>query len=114
MSCTCLQPAYLFPPGGPKRAPGLAPGVPLATSQPLLEAARAYNQTEEFKADMKLRPHVERIIAGITRHNGGRRARRRGQHKADFQAKMNATAYNIKRWLRLLDIAQAAPASASA
>jgi len=66
------------------------------------EAALAYMQTLDFKADMKLRPLVERIIAAIVRYNGGRRARRRGRDKADFQAKMNATAYNIKRWIRLL------------
>jgi hypothetical protein len=66
------------------------------------EAALAYMQTLDFKADMKLRPLVEHIIAAIVRYNGGRRARRRGRDKADFQAKMNATAYNIKRWIRLL------------
>jgi hypothetical protein len=71
--------------------------------RPLLDAARAYNQTDDFKADMKLRPIIEQIIAGLTRYNGARRARRRGNDKADFQAKMNATAFNIKRWMSLLD-----------
>ncbi len=87
----------------------------------LLEQAHAYNQTDAFKADMKLRPHVERVIAILVRHNGGRRARRRGKKKADFQAKMNATALNIKRWLRLLaerrhprETAKAAPVPATA
>jgi IS5 family transposase len=69
--------------------------------RPYLEAARVYNQTDEFKADMRRRPKVERIIAALVRYNGARRARRRGLLKADFQAKMNATAYNLKRWLRL-------------
>jgi hypothetical protein len=71
--------------------------------RPLLDAARAYNQTDDFKADMKLRPIIEQIIAGLTRYNGARRARRRGEDKADFQAKMNAMAFNIKRWMGLLD-----------
>jgi hypothetical protein len=71
--------------------------------RPLLDAARAYNQTDDFKADMKLRPIIEQIIAGLTRYNGARRARRRGEDKADFQAKMNAMAFNIKRWMSLLD-----------
>jgi hypothetical protein len=70
--------------------------------RPEIEAARAYNQTPDFQADMKRRPHVERIIAALVRYNGARRARRPGLFQADFQAKMNATAYNIKRWLRLL------------
>ncbi|MBC8263536.1 MAG: hypothetical protein H8E47_05365 [Anaerolineales bacterium] len=28
---------------------------------------------------------------------------KRGDDQADFQAKMNATAFNIKRWMSLLD-----------
>jgi hypothetical protein len=71
--------------------------------RPLLDDARAYNQTDDFKADMKLRPIIEQIIAALTRYNGGRRASGRGNDKADFQAKMNATAFNIKRWMGLLD-----------
>ncbi len=39
-----------------------------------VEAARAYNQTDEFKADMKKRPAVERIIAALVRYNGAQRA----------------------------------------
>lgn len=62
----------------------------------------AYSQTEDFKQDMKLRPHVERVIAGLVLHNDARRARFRGQEKVGFQAKMCATAYNLKRWVSLL------------
>ena len=43
-----------------------------------VEAARIYNQTPEFKTDMKQRQRVERIIAALVRYNGARRARRRG------------------------------------
>jgi len=82
--------------------------------RPLLDAARVYNQTDDFKADIKSRHHVECIIAAITCHNGGRRACRQGQKKADFQARMNAITFNIKRWLRVLSVSQAAPALASA
>ncbi|MEK6573960.1 MAG: transposase [Chloroflexota bacterium] len=70
--------------------------------RPQVEAARAYNQTAEFKAEMKLRPLVERIIAGLVRYNGARRADRRGRPNADFQMKMCATAFNVKTWLRWL------------
>lgn len=76
----------------------------ISDHRPHIEAARKYNQTDAFKADMKLRPMIERIIAALTRYNGARRARSRGKHKADFQAKMDATACNIKRWLRLRDL----------
>lgn len=68
---------------------------------PYLRAVN-YNQTEQFKVDMKLRPQIERIIAGLVLHNGARRARSRGIAKAGFQAKMSGMAYNIKRWMKLL------------
>ena len=64
-------------------------------------AAWGYTETETFKADMKLRPHIERVIAGLVLHCGARHARFRGLAKVDFQAKMCATAYNLKRWLNL-------------
>ncbi|MBX3060563.1 MAG: transposase [Anaerolineae bacterium] len=63
----------------------------------------AYSLTEPFKLDMKLRPEVERVIAGVVRHNGARYARFRGLPKVDFQVKMCAMIYNAKHWLVLLD-----------
>ncbi len=63
---------------------------------------REYSQTNEFKADMSLRPQIERIVSGLVLHNGARRARFRGSMKVAFQARMNATAYNLKRWVSLL------------
>lgn len=70
--------------------------------EPVL-AAWGYVETTAFRADMKLRPHIERVIAGLVLHCGARYARFRGLAKADFQAKMCATAYNLKRWLNLSD-----------
>lgn len=61
----------------------------------------AYSQTESFAQEMPARGNVERIIALLTRYNGARRARFRGRAKVDFQLKMCATAYNLKRWLAL-------------
>ena len=69
--------------------------------RPEVEAARAYNLTDDFKADMKLRFGVEQIIAHQTRHNGGRVARFIGLAKCDFQAKMCAMALNLKAWMKL-------------
>lgn len=63
----------------------------------------AYSKTDDFKLDMKLRPQVERIIAGLVLHNGARHARFRGQMKVDFQMKLCATIYNAKHWLVRLD-----------
>lgn len=63
----------------------------------------AYAQTDAFKQDMKLRPQVERIIAGLVLHNGARYARFRGLAKVDFQMKMAAAVYNLKHCLVRLD-----------
>ena len=65
-------------------------------------AARVYNQTDAFKQEMKKRPLIERIIAVLVRYQGARRARCLGLHRADFQAKMAATTYNLKYWMKLL------------
>lgn len=64
--------------------------------------ALAYTKTAQFDEEMKLRPQVERVIAGLVRYNGARRAKSVGLAKADFQAKMNAMAYNLKRWHTLM------------
>lgn len=76
--------------------------------------ARAYRQTEQYKADRKHRTVVERIIAALTRYNGARRCRRLGLGHADFQAKMAAVAYNLKKWLRLSTLREQAARQAAA
>lgn len=65
-------------------------------------AAIAYMHTDEFQADMALRPHIERIIACLVRYNHARTTRKVGLQNADFQVKMAATAYNLKHWLVLI------------
>ena len=70
--------------------------------QPYLQAAHAYNQTGDFKADMKRRALVERFIANLTRYHHARRARRRGTHHADWQSKLSAMAFNLKQWMKLM------------
>ncbi len=69
--------------------------------RPEVEAARLYNLSDDFKADLKLRFRVEQIIAHQTRYNGGRVARFIGLAKCDFQAKMCAMALNLKAWMKL-------------
>lgn len=71
--------------------------------RPAYDQLVAYAQTDEFKQDMKLRPEIERVIAGLVLHNGARYARFRGQMKVDFQVKMAATIYNVKHLLVRLD-----------
>jgi len=64
-----------------------------------------FSQTAEFKADMKLRPGIEGKIAALVRYNDARQAHSTGLVKAEFQERMAAVAFNLKRW-RLLILAQ--------
>jgi len=76
--------------------------VYISDYRPQVDAAALYNHSDAYKADRKLRPMIEQTIAHLVRYNGARHARRRGKLAADFQAKMCAMAYNLKRWMRLL------------
>jgi len=67
-------------------------------------AAQRYNDTETFRYEMKIRSRVERVIFELTHYNGARQCRRRGLDNADWQARMCATAYNIKHWVRKIDL----------
>lgn len=69
----------------------------------LLEMARTYAQTDAFQKDLRLRATIERIIANLVRYHGARNARRRGRLKCDYQAKMNAMAFNLRQWMRKLE-----------
>ena len=51
---------------------------------------------------MKLRPTIERIIANLVRYHDARDARRRGRRNCQYQAHMNALAFNLRQWLRQL------------
>lgn len=76
----------------------------------ILAAARTYALTPDFRQDLSQRATIERIIANLVRYHGARHARRRGRSWCDYQVKMNATAFNIRQWLRLLQRPTAAPA----
>jgi IS5 family transposase len=64
--------------------------------------ARTYAQTDAFTLDMRLRATIERIIANLVRYHDARQARRRGLHNCQYQAHMNAMAFNLRQWLRQL------------
>ena len=70
-----------------------------------LDKAETYNRSDEYKKDKRLRQRIERIIAELVRYNGARRARRRGLAAADWQALMSASAYNLKWWMRRVEMA---------
>jgi len=71
----------------------------------VLEEAEIYNLSDEYRKDKRLRQRIERIIAELVRYNGARRARRRGLAAADWQALMSAAAYNLKWWMRRVEMA---------
>lgn len=91
----------------PRRSDGTTPttkrDVFISDYRPYYDCLVAYSKTEAFKQDMKLRPQIERVIAGLVLHCGARYARFRGTKKVDFQMKMCATIYNVKRLLVRLD-----------
>jgi IS5 family transposase len=76
-----------------------------------VEAAAAHNRTAEYEAERRLRPRIEQVVAALVRYNGARRARRRGLEAADWQAKMAATAYNLRWWAKRLADTQAHPSA---
>lgn len=62
--------------------------------------ARTYAETPAFTVDMRVRATIERIIANLVRYHDARDARRRGQANCQYQAHMNALAFNLRQWLR--------------
>lgn len=88
---------------GSDNKPTTKKDVFIGSYRPEWNQLQEYSKTDEFKLDMSLRPQIERVISGLVLHNGARCARFRGSVKVDFQAKMNATAYNLKRWVSLLE-----------
>jgi len=88
---------------GATKTPTTKRDVFISDYRPDYDRLVAYSQTETFKQEMKLRPQIERVIAGLVLHNGARRARFRGTQKVDFQVKMCAMIYNVKHWLVRLD-----------
>jgi hypothetical protein len=85
----------------PKASPQGARRVFISDYQNEMHQAQLYNQTAQFKQEMKQRPLVERVIFMLTHYDGARRARSRGKERADFQAKMSATARNLRTWHNL-------------
>lgn len=86
----------------PKSKPTSHRSVFISDYQLQQQHALAFTKTPEFKALMKLRPQIERVIAALVRFNGARRAKATGVDSADFQAKLGAVAYNLKRWRTLI------------
>ena len=93
---------------GDKVPPRRMRQVFISDHRTILAQARTYQQTPQFKLDMKRRTTIERIIAQLVRYHGARNARYRGRDKNDYQAKQNATAFNLRQWLRQLQRRSAA------
>jgi len=76
--------------------------VGISFAQEAIFEAEKYNQSEEFKAHMKLRPPIEGKLSELTRYHGLRRARYRGLLKLNLQCYFTAAAVNIKRWIKII------------
>jgi len=86
------------------RGPGSKKSVPrnvfISFYRDQVEAAQEFNQTEIAKAGLKERMNIERLIYCLTNIYGARKAHSYGQARADFQLKMQATAYNLRQLVR--------------
>jgi hypothetical protein len=67
-----------------------------------VEAAQEFNQTDLAKQGLKERMNIERLIYALTNIYGARKAHAYGQARADFQLKMQATAFNLRQLVREL------------
>lgn len=76
--------------------------VGMSAAQESLFAAEKYNLTEQFKAEMKLRPAIEGKISELKRYHGLYRARYRGLSKVSLQCYFTVAAVNIKRWINII------------
>ena len=72
------------------------------------EAAREQATTEAYQAVRRQHPRVERKLADIVCHHGGRRTRYRGQWRVQSQYLLMGMVVNIKRIVKLLAL-QGAP-----
>lgn len=97
----CRDCPLFTPCRGQKSSPKARRKVFISFFRPQVEAAMAYNRTPQFKQEIKQRPRVERLIYNLTNLHGARRCKSTGQKKADFQLKMNATAFNLRQLIRL-------------
>jgi hypothetical protein len=75
--------------------------------------AQAKTKTAEYAATRKMHPRIERKLADLTRNHGARRAAYRGLWKVRIQAFMTAMVVNVKRMIRLLQIASERAAAAA-
>jgi transposase len=73
-------------------------------------AAREKAQTPRYREVRAQHPKVERKLGELVRWHGGRRARYRGRAKVLIQELLTGFAVNVKRLLKLLENAEAAPA----
>ncbi len=73
----------------------------ISTYRDLQRSAILYTKTEAFKTDMQFRSTIEGKIAALVRYNDARQAHAYGLQKADFQVRMAAVAFNLKKWHKL-------------
>ena len=65
-----------------------------------IDEALIFNQSDTFKQGIKARMNIERLIFNLTNIHGARHAQSYGQARADYQLKMQATAFNLRQLVR--------------
>ena len=67
------------------------------------QEAKKYNNTDEYKEDMKMRAHIEPKQAEMKRFHGLSRAIYRGLERVNIQAIFTAIVVNLKRMVTVMD-----------
>ncbi len=67
------------------------------------QEAKEYNNTDEYKEDMKMRAHIEPKQAEMKRFHGLSRALYRGSERVNIQAIFTAIVVNLKRMVTVMD-----------
>lgn len=85
---------------GPTGKPSAPRNVFVSFYRQELLAALEFNRSETFKVAIKQRMLIERIIYCLTNIYGARKAHSYGLARADYQLKMQATAFNLRQLVR--------------
>lgn len=75
--------------------------ITVSRHYPILEEAKRYSKSQDFKDDMKMRAHIEPKQGEMKRFHGLKRAKFWGREKINIQAMLTGIAVNLKRFIKM-------------
>ncbi|WP_129596839.1 transposase [Methanohalophilus profundi] len=75
--------------------------ITVSRHYPILEEAKRYSKSRDFKRDMKMRAHIEPKQGEMKRFHGLKRAKFWGKEKMNIQAMLTGIAVNLKRFIKM-------------